>query len=72
MPVPAARGPLSAALREILTQGAAAATFLEAVRSAAPSADVLHDDDVQLTLTMLYELHLQGLVGVSDDWEWGH
>ncbi len=70
MPVPAARGPLSTALRSMLTQDASPTTFLEAVRTAALPADVLHDDDVQLTLTMLYELHLQGLAGVSDDWEW--
>ncbi len=70
MPVPAPRGPLSAALRMVLMQGRPAAAFLGVVRAAHLPVDVLHDDDVQITLTMLYELHLQGLVGVSDDWEW--
>jgi len=70
MPVPAARGLLSAALRTVLVRDAPATTFVEAVHTAAHPADVLHDGDIQITLTMLYELHLQGLVGVSDDWEW--
>lgn len=70
MPVPAARGLLSAALRTVLVRDAPATTFVEAVHTAAHPADVLHDGDIQITLTMLYELQLQGLVGVSDDWEW--
>ncbi len=69
MPVPVARGPLSAALRAVLAGEQTSAAFLTAVQASPPPLDVLHDD-VQLTLTMLYELHLQGLVGVSDDWEW--
>ena len=36
----------------------------------ARTGDVLHDDDVQVSLTMLYELHYTGLDGVDDDWEW--
>lgn len=70
MPVPAPRGLRSAALRAVLTQGAPASGFLDAVRTAAEPVDVLRDDDVQITLTMLYELHLQGLRGVADSWEW--
>ena len=69
MPVPVARGPLSAALRAVLAGEQTSAAFLTAVQASPPPLDVLHDD-VQLTLTMLYELHLQGLVGVSDEWEW--
>ena len=61
MPVPAARGPLSAALRTVLVRDAPATTFVEAVRTAAHPADVLHDGNIQITLTMLYELHLQQL-----------
>jgi hypothetical protein len=32
--------------------------------------DIIGDDDLQLTLFCLYELHYSGLEGVSDDWEW--
>jgi hypothetical protein len=35
-----------------------------------PGKDVLPDDDVQLALYCLYELHYLGWSGVSDDWEW--
>ena len=28
------------------------------------------DEDLQLSLYCCYELHYQGLPGVSDDWEW--
>lgn len=70
MPVPQARGPLSALLRHVLTGDAEPAALLVAVRAAPTPADVLHDEDVQISLTMLYELHLQGLRGVSDAWEW--
>jgi len=31
---------------------------------------VLQDDDLQLTLTVLYELHHRGVTGVDDAWEW--
>jgi hypothetical protein len=32
--------------------------------------DVLHDDDLQLALMVLYELHYRGIQGVDDRWEW--
>ena len=34
------------------------------------SDDLLVDDDVQLALFLMYELHYGGLEGVDDDWEW--
>ena len=34
------------------------------------SGDVLADDDVQLALWVLYELHFQGFDDVDPDWEW--
>jgi len=71
---PEARGPLSAALLGTLTTPAASSRPVqlvgaahEAVRAA---GDVLTDDDVQLSLTLLYELHYRGLDGVDDAWEW--
>jgi hypothetical protein len=42
-------------------------------RIAAPvvsTSDVILDEDLQLSLYCCYELHYQGLPGVSDDWEW--
>jgi hypothetical protein len=34
------------------------------------TADLLTDDDVQLALYVMYELHYRGFDGVDDDWEW--
>lgn len=34
------------------------------------SPDPLADDDLQLALYLLYELHYRGLEGVDDRWEW--
>lgn len=77
MALPTPRGPLTAALLEVLPAeepagdgrrlddlGAIASDALET------SADLLSDDDVQLALFLLYELHYGGLEGVSDAWEW--
>ena len=78
MPLPTARGPLSEALRGRLLQspgapddGADLATLATtAVRGAGRAEAVVTDDDLQVTLTMLYELHYRGLEGVDDRWEW--
>ncbi len=76
MPVPQARGPLSATLVSILRSSAdpreitAAADAYEDAQSTDLTYDILRDDDAQLTLTLLYELHLQGIENVSDKWEW--
>ncbi|MBC7640574.1 MAG: iron-containing redox enzyme family protein, partial [Rhodoferax sp.] len=35
-----------------------------------PAADVLGDDDLQLSLYLMYELHYGGLDGADDGWEW--
>ncbi|GAA3169277.1 hypothetical protein GCM10020255_056820 [Rhodococcus baikonurensis] len=48
----------------------AATDAYEDARSIDPTYDILRDDDAQLTLTLLYELHLQGIENVSDEWEW--
>ncbi|MDQ1059992.1 hypothetical protein QFZ23_003893 [Arthrobacter globiformis] len=32
--------------------------------------DILNDDDIQLALFCLYELHYGGIEGVDDAWEW--
>ncbi|MGN6610428.1 MAG: iron-containing redox enzyme family protein, partial [Angustibacter sp.] len=81
MPVPSARGPLTDALSAVLLGDHASTpddlpllTALAESAVHAGSADgpeaLVRDDDVQLALTMLYELHYRGLQGVDDRWEW--
>ena len=76
MHIPEQRGPFSAALLAILAgqpeENAAALTDLQGLASAqlAGTADVIEDDDIQLALFCLYELHYGGLDGVDDGWEW--
>ncbi|PTT65367.1 iron-containing redox enzyme family protein [Arthrobacter sp. HMWF013] len=76
MHIPEPRGPLSAALLAVLagqpTEIVAALTGLPALVAArlAEADDVIEDDDIQLALFCLYELHYGGLDGVDDGWEW--
>ncbi len=72
MHVPAARGPLSSALVEALrgVPGPVPAVRAAAEAAVAASLDVLADEDVQLALLCMYELHYRGLDGVDEDWEW--
>jgi len=76
LPFPRARGPLTEALRDVLTDGPPgddAAERLQPVRAAATvaaAAPILRDEDAQLALTILYELHYRGVEGVDDAWEW--
>ncbi|GAB3605345.1 iron-containing redox enzyme family protein [Conyzicola nivalis] len=70
-----ARGPLSAALLEVLgtepTESDDFGPLLEIARSAAGSTvSFMRDEDLQLALFMLYGLHYGSLPGVSDAWEW--
>jgi hypothetical protein len=73
---PEPRGPISAGLLTLLTgrpgtdleaQDALHGLVTEAVLLA---ADIIDDDDIQLALFCLYELHYGGLDGVDDAWEW--
>jgi hypothetical protein len=78
MKIPEPRGPISSTLFSALKHAPGsdeAAAAVEDLRLlAAPhvtvSADLIGDDDVQLALFCLYELHYSGLEGVSDEWEW--
>ncbi|QCB95298.1 iron-containing redox enzyme family protein [Cellulomonas shaoxiangyii] len=73
MPLPRARGPLGTALLRVLTGAADDASGLHAAVAdlvAAPPPSWVDDDDVQLALLCLYELHYRGLEGVDDAWEW--
>lgn len=60
--LPASRGPLSAAVVDCLTEGKLPEAFLD-------GADPL-GDDVQLALSLCYELHYRGFAGVDPEWEW--
>lgn len=74
MPLPSSRGRVSARLIAVLSGPDAnpAAFTAAAQRLAAQHSgqSIAFDEDAQLTMTLLYELHLQGLDGVPDDWEW--
>lgn len=74
MKSPEARGPASGELLKLLP-GAPNAGELAALRAAVGSAlegsaGILADDDLQLTLFCLYELHYGGIEGAHPDWEW--
>ncbi|MFD2092111.1 iron-containing redox enzyme family protein [Blastococcus deserti] len=72
MHLPEPRGPLSETLcRDLATRTALSATTIErADRVAAGGACALTDEDLQIGLAVLYELHYRGFDGVADDWEW--
>lgn len=76
MHIPESRGPISAGLLAAVagTPGAeagAVAALHALVAGRLPlTADIIDDDDVQLALFCLYELHYGGLEGVDDRWEW--
>ncbi|MFI5585581.1 iron-containing redox enzyme family protein [Amycolatopsis sp. NPDC051758] len=64
--LPAARGPLSESVLGTLLREQPRADLGFAVLA---DTDPL-GDDLQLALHLCYELHYQGLPGVSDEWEW--
>jgi Iron-containing redox enzyme len=68
-PLPAPRGPLSAALLAALTRPPHPLPD-RLRRLAAGTGDPLTDEDVQLSLHLCYELHYRGLAGVDERWEW--
>ena len=64
--LPAARGPLSGSvLGTLLREQPRADLAFDGLADADPLGD-----DLQLALHLCYELHYQGLPGVSPDWEW--
>ena len=67
-----ARGSLSAQLLWVLTEEPQDVPQLRALARelVVASDDVLTDDDVQLSLLVLHELHHQGWPGVDPRWEW--
>ncbi|MEO7745606.1 MAG: iron-containing redox enzyme family protein [Actinomycetota bacterium] len=73
MSLPSPRGPLSQTLLDVLTCGTDVGQLVDEARHVTarrPAQDVLTDDDLQLALYLMYELHYGGLEGVDDDWEW--
>jgi hypothetical protein len=73
--IPQPRGPVSAGLIALLTgEPVAGPDGLVALHNlAAERLSVIEDpidDDLQLTMYCLYELHYGGLAGVDDRWEW--
>ena len=70
--LPQPRGEMSARLLDVLTGAPPAAAWPVDVRRepVGPVGDPLADEDVHLTLYLLYELHYRGLPGVDEGWEW--
>jgi hypothetical protein len=69
MKLPSPRGPVSAAL--ITALGQAPHELDPAIADGYPrDATGLTDEDLQLTLFVLYELAYRGWDGVDDEWEW--
>lgn len=70
------RGPLSRRLLAVLSHGIRDSdSGVEAIEgetraAIASSADVVGDDDLQLSLLVLHCLHYGGLVDTDDEWEW--
>src|SRR5688500_3791021 len=73
MRLPEPRGETSASLVDLL-RGRAADDVdggrLLAAAELAGSRDPLADEDFQLALTVMYELHYRGFDDVDDRWEW--
>src|SRR4051794_37574372 len=70
MRCPHPRGAVSGAVLDVLTGGAPTALRQAVDEGLAESDDVLADDDLQLALFCLYELHYGGFEGVDEDLEW--
>ena len=72
MKLPLPRGPLSAAVLDALRAGTEldSSPVTELVDTLAGSIDQITDDDFQLALWVLYELHYRGFDDVPADQEW--
>jgi hypothetical protein len=68
--LPTPRGPLSDALLRALAGHEDAPLATRAARIASSGADHLQDDDAQLSLYLMYELHYGGLGPAGDRLEW--
>ena len=75
MNIPEPRGPISAGIFALLAGApgvdpTALKALHELVEEQMSTIEDVIDDDVQLSLFCLYELHYGGLAGVEDRWEW--
>lgn len=70
MPLPQPRGPLSTQLFELLLAGPDERDSATPAPKLTPDDDLVHDEDLQISLLCLQEIHYRGLDGVSDAWEW--
>jgi hypothetical protein len=70
MQLPHPRGPISESLVSRLSGTAAVSAASFPLVQVSGAANPLADDDLQLALWMLYELHYRGFAGVSDECEW--
>lgn len=72
MHLPVPRGPVGRALVEALETDdqSIALNAIHTLLDSALGGDILYDDDLQLALFMLYELHYSGFENISDRWEW--
>jgi len=66
MRLPQSRGPLSAALIGALRGPCPSPLNVPRVT---PVANIVHDEDIQLALWVIYELSYRGFDGVDDEWE---
>jgi hypothetical protein len=70
--LPQPRGELSAVTVEVLGGRGDRRRTLPSLAGdvVGEASDVLHDEDVQLTLFVMYALFYRGFDGVDDEWEW--
>lgn len=72
--LPSTRGPLSTALLDFLQHNDLASKLTQQEReltdALSRTEDILFDEDLQLSLFVLYELHYSGFATISDRWEW--
>lgn len=68
------RGPLSARLLDVLRAAPDGIRDLDlaplADEALSAATDLVHDDDIQLALFVLYGLHYGAVVETDDEWEW--
>jgi len=72
MQLPSQRGPVSAAVLDALAgrRDLDSGAVVAAVRQRCAEVDVVTDDDLQLALWVMYELHYRGFDDVDGRWEW--
>lgn len=68
--LPEPRGPVTAELFALLRRFPQEGAAVPELRWSGAPADAPTDDDLQLALFVVYELHYRGIDGVSEDWEW--